>query len=275
MSIQLHCDISFEMIVNTGVLYMLFKRNEKINTYKRLPMVVVIDSAALKEGVTSVGDSKYDIAMNIVNRLLYDIQNDRKLHDAVEICFINNDSELRNWDFIRADECIFKSAEMCTFSEDMIQFAYEKMLHRIKWLQEVEISYYTPLIIFIGDEEFQIDNNDVYKEKHVFTIVINIGKTTGDPIEGSNIEVFSVGTKAIAERFGVSEITQYITDGHPNDDLNEVKCFHNYCGALREKLNSEKDTTIFARIEKDENDDIIQRIIGADMDALLADLARV
>lgn len=52
--------------------------------------MVAIDSATLEEGFNSLDESEYDIAKKIINRLLQDIRNDRKLYNAVEICFIKN-----------------------------------------------------------------------------------------------------------------------------------------------------------------------------------------
>lgn len=152
------------------------------------------------------------------------------------------------------------------------QFAYEKLFRRINTLQEVEIRYYTPLVIFIGNKEFEIINKDVYKEEHVNTVIINIGKTNWNPIEDSNIETFSIATMTIAEKFDIRKIIQYILEGyrlHSNMYLDQMKNLHNYCGALRGELISENDAPVICKHRA--KDEIINSI-RADMEALLADL---
>ena len=248
------------------------KKIDRFNTSTRLPVVLAIDSAALEKGSTVLDESEYDIAKYIVNRLFQDIRNDRKLYYAIEICFIDN-RETKRTDFFRIDECIFNGAEIChsVENEDMIHFAYEKLFQRINTLQEAEINYFTPLVIFIGNKDFEITNQDDYREEHVNTIIINIGKTNWNPIENKNIETFSVDTMTIAEKFDIRKIIQYIWDGyriHSKMYLDQMKNFHNYCGALREDLIFENDAPSSEGIAKDE----IINSIRADMEALLADL---
>lgn len=236
----------------------------------RLPIVVAIDSVALEAAFTSLDESKYAIAKNIIYRLIQDIRNDCKLYNTVEICFISN-KKTNKLDFCRTDKYIFNGAEMCYSAEDMIQCAYENLFFRIKMLQDAVIGYYTPLVIFIGDEEFEIVNKDIYKEKHVNTIIINIGKTTWNPVEDENIETFSIASMANAQRFDIIKIIKYVLDGyhmHSHTHLDEMKNFHNYCGALRRRLVAEKVTQSSANIAED---DIIN-VIRADMEALLAEL---
>ena len=249
----------------------IFKKIDRFNTSIRLPVVLAVDSAALEKCSTVLDESEYDIAKYIVNRLFQDIQNDRNLYYSVEICFIDN-RETKRTDFFGIDECIFNEVEIChsVKKEDMIHFVYEKLFQRINTLEEVEINYIAPLVIFIGNKDFEITNQDDYRDEHVDTMIINIGKTNWNPIENTNIKTFSVATMAIAEKFDIRKIIQYIFDEHRlRSYLYKKKKFHNYCGALREDLIFENDAPSSEGIDKDE----IMKSIRADMEAILADLA--
>ena len=236
---------------------------------KRLPIVVAIDLVALEKGFKLLDESEYDIAKYIINRLFQDIQNNRYLYDAVEIYFIYN-GETEKTDFCGVNEYILKGAEACHSAADMIHLAYEKIYQRLNILQNFELGYYRPLVIFIGNKDFVITDKDDCRKGFVNTVIINIGKTSWNPIENSNIETFSVATMAIAERFDIKTIIRYIRDGYRlYSDINQDQInFHNYCGTLRKELILENDAPSSENIAQDE----IINTICADMKALIADL---
>ena len=257
--------------------------HSQINTSKRLPVVVAIDSTTLRRKNTSLGESEYEIATSILSKLLWDIRNHIKLKNSVEICFISTEKKTVS-DFRLSNEWIINCAEKCQTLDEMVYCAYEKIDERVKKLENSEIGYYMPIIMFVGDENFEVVRPHNDKKNHINIVVVNIGKDMQSTLDTNELEKFGIPNMSVARRFDFRKIVQYILDIDIGDDRHlevddrclhmMVKRFHEHSGELREQLSGIRiDRGGRSLYKISSSSEEIINSIRDDMDSLLADLA--
>lgn len=195
------------------------------------------------------------------------------LRNCVEVCILSTE-QMNHSDFLYPGEYNINSTNIMKSSEQMVVCAYDKIAQRINILENSEIGYYPPVVIFIGDESLHIDG--MCEKNLINTVFIHIGKGVVQSDFGlENLEIFNISTMSIAEQFNISTILlydcgrykpehcDYGRGGYTYDDM--VENFHFGSRQIRDYLK---------KVEAGESDnkDIITEL-DVDMEQLLADLA--
>lgn len=244
---------------------MVFESIQNTISLRRLLLIICVETDLL-----DINDDKIRIGNDLVNKILSDIETDCKLSQSVEIRIITGNTPIKINKIQKScyvEKCLGSTNRMlCRANE--IRIAY------IKQLQNTEIGYYIPTLIFITDEFSKI--NECYREKEkVLNAVIKVGmRCPKGPMPG-DIEIFGVPKLTNVREFDTRKLLQYAFDGYPHsissaDSGFEAvkKHFQMHSCQLRERVDPE-----FVDSLKFQSIPTLNILNGKEMEDLLADLA--
>lgn len=126
-----------------GAIKIVFESIQNTISFKRLLLIICVETNLL-----DINEDKIRIGNDLVNKILLDIEMDCKLSHSVEIRIITGNTPIKINKIQKSyyvEKCLGSTNRMlCRVNE--IRIAY------IKQLQNSEIGYYIPTLIFITDE---------------------------------------------------------------------------------------------------------------------------